>query len=76
MSGVPFGTQTAWLSSKSNGWPLLLTRVAPVIHCPVMHGVGTPPGAKGQAATTYGAVMTTDGWPLTSTRGFGAVGCA
>jgi hypothetical protein len=31
---------------------------------------------NGQPATAYGAVITAVGWPLTSTRGFGAVGVA
>ena len=31
----------------------------------VTHGVGTPPGANGQAATTYGAAIVTVGVPLT-----------
>jgi len=30
----------------------MLTRVAAVIHCAVTHGVGTPPGTNGHAATT------------------------
>ena len=53
-----------------------MTRVAAVIHCAVTHGVSTPPGANGHPATTNGAVITTVGWPLTMTRGFGAVGWA
>jgi hypothetical protein len=76
VSGVPFGAQTAWLSNSRTGWPLLVTRVAPVIHCAVTQGVVTPPGAKGHAATAYGAVIRTEGCPPTSTRGFGAVGWA
>ena len=27
ISGVPLGTHVAWLSSRSSGWPLLVTRV-------------------------------------------------
>ncbi len=39
-------------------------------------GTGEPPTLNGQPAMTYGAAMVTVGWPLTSTRGFGAVGVA
>lgn len=48
MTGVPFGTQTAWLSSSTSGWPPDVTRVAPIIHCAVTHGVGEPPVTIGQ----------------------------
>lgn len=75
ISGVPFGAQIAWLSISTSGCPLLVTRVAATIHWAVMHGLGAT-GTNGQPATTYGAVIVTVGWPLTSTRGFGTVGCA
>jgi hypothetical protein len=75
-SGVAFGTQIAWLSISTSGWPLDKTRKAATAHCAVTQGTGPPATLNGQAAITYGAVMMTVGWPLTSTRGFGAVGVA
>ena len=30
MTGVPVGMQVAWLSNRSRGWPLEVTRVAAV----------------------------------------------
>ena len=73
---MPFGAQIAWLSISTNGCPLEVTRVAATIHCAVTHGTGPPLTLNGQPATTYGAAIVTVGWPLTSTRGFGTVGCA
>jgi hypothetical protein len=66
----------AWLSSSNNGCPLEVTRVAAVTHVAVTHGEGAPLTLNGQPATAYGAAMVVVGWPLTSTRGLGAVGCA
>ena len=76
ISGVPLGAQIAWLSISTNGCPLLVTRVAAMIHWAVMHGTGPPLRLNGQPATTYGAAIVTVGWPPTSTRGLGTVGCA
>ena len=76
VTGVPFGTQTAWLSTRTSGWPPEVTRGAPVIHCAVTHGVGDPAVTIGQPATTYGAATVVVGMPLTSTRGLGVVGWA
>jgi len=75
MRGVPVGAQIAWLSISSTGIPFDKTRVAPLTHCAVTQG---PPAGGGnvQPAMTYGAGSVTMGWPLTNTRGFGAVGCA
>jgi hypothetical protein len=53
-----------------------MTRVAATVHWPVTHGIGLVPVMNGQPAMTHGAVICTVGWPLTSTRGFGAVACA
>ena len=50
-NGVPLGTQTAWLSSRSNGIPFEVILVAPVTHDAVTHGSGLPAGVvKGQPA--------------------------
>src|SRR3954469_6766694 len=51
-SGVPFGAQTAWLSSKINGWPFEVTRVAAVTHWAVTQGTGAPETLNGQPAIT------------------------
>jgi hypothetical protein len=75
-SGVPFGAHTARLSRSTRGWPSDSTRVAPVTQVAVTHGDGAPLTLNAQPATAYGAVMVTAGWPLTETRGVGAVGCA
>jgi hypothetical protein len=40
-SGVPVGTQVAWLSNSSTGWPIEVTRAANVVNCAVAHG-GAP----------------------------------
>ena len=56
-SGVPFGTQTAWLSISTTGWPFENTRSAATTHCPVTHGTGPPLTLNGQPATAYGAVI-------------------
>src|SRR3954447_14723665 len=71
--GVPLGAQIAWLSMSTRGWPPLVTRSAPVTHWAVRHGTGEPLTLNGHPATTQGAATVTVGWPLTSTRGFGAV---
>src|SRR3954462_2727304 len=77
ISGVPVGTQMAWLSINRTGWPLERMRVEPVIHWAVTHGpFAIMGGGNKQPATTYGAVILTMGCPLTVTRGFGTVGCA
>jgi hypothetical protein len=75
--GVPVGTHTAWLSSNSSGWPFEVTRVEPVTNWAVTQGpFAAGGGGNEQPAMTYGLVIATVGWPLTSTRGFGTVGCA
>jgi hypothetical protein len=53
ISGVPVGTQTAWLSSNSSGWPFESTRVAELTNWAVTHGP-LPLGGGGiaQPATT------------------------
>jgi hypothetical protein len=76
ISGVPFGAQTAWLSISTTGWPFDITRVAATTHVAVTQGTGPPETLNGHPATTHGAVITTLGWPLTITLGFGAVGVA
>jgi hypothetical protein len=51
--GVPVGTQIAWLSSRSNGWPFENTRVAHVTNCAVTHGpFAAGGGGNAQPATT------------------------
>jgi hypothetical protein len=53
IKGVPVGTQIAWLSSKSNGWPLEVTRVAAVTNWAVTHGpLPAGGGGKEHPATT------------------------
>lgn len=64
----------AWLSISNTGIPFDKTLVAATVHCAVTHGTGEPDTLNGQPATAYGAACVTIGWPLTSTRGFGAVG--
>src|SRR5579871_4929129 len=76
-SGVPLGAQMAWLLSTTSGCPLDVTRVEPTSHCPLTQGpLAAGGGGRAQPATTYGAMIVTVGWPLTVTRGLGAVGCA
>jgi hypothetical protein len=72
-NGVPVGAQTAWLSSSSSGCALEVTRVAAVTNCALTQG---PPAFDGsvQPAISHGAGIVTVGWPLTVTRGLGAVG--
>jgi hypothetical protein len=70
---VPVGAQTAWLSCKSTGNPLEVTRTALVTHCAVTQGP-LAGGTNGQPATTYGAAFITMGWPLKVTRGLVTVG--
>jgi hypothetical protein len=75
--GVPVGVQIAWLLCTTSGWPFDMTRVVPVSHCAETQGpLPAVGGGKVQPATTNGAVVRTVGWPLTLTRGFGAVACA
>jgi hypothetical protein len=76
MSGTPFGAVKALLSMSSTGWPLDNTLREAVDHEAVTQGSGFEPLTNGQPAMVYGAGMVTMGWPLTSTRGFGAEGCA
>jgi hypothetical protein len=62
IKGVPVGAQIAWLSSKSNGWPFEVTRVAEVTNCAVMHGPFAAGGVgRVQPATTYGEEISTVG---------------
>jgi len=76
-NGVPVGAQIAWLSISNNGWPFENTRVAQVTNCAVTHGpFAAGGGGNAHPATRYGAAIVTVGMPLTSTRGFGTVGCA
>jgi hypothetical protein len=76
-SGVPDGAQIAWLSISNSGRPLLVILVAAVIYCAVTQGpFAAGGGGRVQPATTYRLFMGTVGWPLTSTRGFGATGVA
>jgi hypothetical protein len=75
INGVPVGVQMAWLLCTINGCPFDKTRVVPTSHCAVTHGPFAPGGGgSAQPATTYGAASVTVGWPLTNTRGLGAVG--
>jgi hypothetical protein len=50
-SGVPFGVHIAWLSINNKGIPFDVTRVAPVTHCAVMHGIGPAAVENGQPVT-------------------------
>jgi len=74
MSGVPLGTQIAWLSSSKTGIPLEVTLAAAVTHWAVIQGTGEPDTLKGHPATTNGAGKVTMGCPLTITLGLGWVG--
>jgi hypothetical protein len=75
--GVPVGAQIAWLENTSSGWPSDVTRVDPTTNCAVTHGpLAAGGGGNPHPAIAHGAVSVTVGWPLTSTRGFGTVGCA
>jgi hypothetical protein len=76
LTGVPLGTHTAWLSISSSGWPVDVTRVAPIIHWAVTQGVGAPLVTIGQPEIANGAAIVTVGEPLTVTRVFGTVACA
>lgn len=76
-SGVPVGAHTDVLLCTINGCPLDNTLRVPLSHWPVIHGpLAAGGGGNAQPATTYGVVITTVGWPLTVTRGFGTVGVA
>lgn len=75
-SGVPLGTQIAWLSSNNTGIPLDVTRVAAVTQLAVTQGDGEPETLNGQPVTVKGAGMVTMGWPPTNTFGLGEVGWA
>src|SRR3954471_19141601 len=76
VTGVPFGTQTAWLSWSRTGAPRERTRVAPLAHCATTQGTGAPETVKGQPVTMWGALIVVNGRPPTRTRGLGTVGCA
>ena len=77
INGVPVGAHTAVLLCTTSGCPFDRTRVVPLVHCAVTHGpFAVGGGGSAQPATTDGAVISTVAWPLTSTRGLGAVGCA
>lgn len=77
INGVPVGAHTEVLLCTTSGCPFEVTRVVPLVHCAVAHGpLAVGGGGRAQPATTYGAVINTVGWPLTNTRGLGAVGCA
>jgi hypothetical protein len=73
---VPVGVQIDMPVMSTTGWPVASTRVAPTVHWPVTHGPLPPGGTNAQPATAYGATIVATGWPLTDTRGFGAVGVA
>jgi hypothetical protein len=77
ISGVPVGTQIAWLSNSSSGCPVDVTRVDPITNCAVTQGP-FPAGGGGiaQPATVYGAVSNTVAIPFIVTRGLGTVGVA
>src|SRR5271165_5255593 len=76
-SGVPVGAQRDWLSSKTNGWPIEVTRTDPTMYCAVMQGpLAAGGGGKAQPATTCGEVSGMVGMPDTVTRGFTSVGWA
>jgi len=52
-SGVPVGTQMAWLSSSSNGCPFEVNLTAELTNCAVTHGPFAPGGGgNAQPATT------------------------
>ena len=76
MTGTPFGTVIAWLSTRSNGWPSDVTRVAAVVNCAVRHGCGPPGVANGQPAIVYWLVIATAGCPPSKTCELATVGVA
>src|SRR4051812_2714114 len=77
MSGVPVGVQMAVLVCSSTGWPPAMTRTAELVYCAVTQGpLPAFGGGIAQPATAYVHEMVTAGWPLSSTRGIGAVGVA
>ena len=76
ISGVPVGTHVATPVMITTGWPIEVTRTAPMIHCAVAHGPLPAGGANAHPATMYGAAIVAIGIALTSTRGLGAVGIA
>jgi len=61
ISGVPLGTQIAWLSSNKTGIPLDVTRVAAVTQLAVTQGDGAPDTLNAQPATAKGAGIVTMG---------------
>jgi hypothetical protein len=78
-SGVPVGTQVAWLVLRSTGWPPEVTRVAAEAGMNVAVTQGPLPLGGGgivQPAIEYGAVATTIGCPPTVTFAMTAVGVA
>jgi hypothetical protein len=58
ISGVPVGTQLAWLVSTTRGCPFDVTLVVPEVHCAVTHGP-FPDGGGGKVhpATVYGGAV-------------------
>src|SRR5574341_1965787 len=76
ITGVPFGAHTAWLVCTSTGTPMTRTRTAPATQVAVTHGLGAPEMLNGQPATACGAARVTTGWPVSKTRGWGAVAWA
>jgi len=61
-SGVPVGTQMAWLSRRRRGCPLEVTRVAAVVHCAVTHGpLPALGGGMAHPATTQLSAMVSVG---------------
>jgi hypothetical protein len=77
ISGVPVGTQSAWLSSNNKGCPFDVTRNADVMNCALTHGpLAAGGGGNAQPATRYGVLIVTVGMPFTVTRGLGTLGCA
>ena len=61
ISGVPLGTQMAWLSNNKTGNPLDVMRVAAVTQFAVTQGDGAPEILKAHPATTKGAGKVTIG---------------
>ena len=74
---MPVGAQVAWLSCNNTGCPLEVTRVAALTNCAVTQGpLAAAGGGNVQPAIAYVVGSVTIGWPLTNTRGLGAVGVA
>jgi hypothetical protein len=76
-SGVPVGTQVAWLSCNNTGCPSDVIRVAAEVNVAVAHGpLPALGGGIEQPATVQGAGKVTIGWPPTVTRELVTVGVA